>query len=255
MRHLSQLWMVGLCSICMPVMPAQGPSSCFVSQDEASRVTTQSTRQLLARARVVIFTPCRGSVGGEALWVWFSPEEGKTQRRLVTPPRTLEQALGQTSTVLLSEGATLWQRLNAALTADATTKPGFSRFDSKYGIQLGGPVLPARDIRLPLAAFRWNPDEAVLLKDAAGKVLRLTPSDGRVLVPVSRLAVGQHSLSQGRLEARIEVPSEADVADLRAAIQEIEGEAADRGVRLLRRAILLSEHGYVLNLVSEYVPE
>lgn len=256
MRHLlhALAWGLGLALSATPAGAAA--SSCFVSQGDAARVSTDSSSQLLARSRVVIFTPCKGQVRGEALWVWFSPEAGQTQGRKVAPPSTLEQAIGQTATVPLNEGKTLWQRLNAALVAnDGRQRDSFSRFDSKYGIQLGGLVVPGRDLRLPLAAFRWNANEAVLLKDGAGKVTRLTPVDGRVLLPISRLAVGRYGLVQGGLEASFAVPPEADVVDLRAALHEIESEPADPGVQLLRRSILLSEYGFVLNLVSDYVSD
>ena len=260
MRYRARGWVLALPLMGLASVPARGvgatpPSSCFVSQKDAERIDGDGARQLLVRPQVVILTPCKGAVRGAALWIWFSPEAGTTQRRSVTPPSTLEQVLGSTPTVSLNEDATLWRRLNHALVADNSRRPGFSRFDSRYGMQLGGPVVPGHDLRLPLAAFRWNPHAALQLKDGAGKVTRLMPVDGRVTLPVRRLAVGHYSLVQGDLEASFSVPPEADLIDLRQALRTIDAEPADDGVRLLRRSILFSEHGFVLNLVSDHVQD
>lgn len=232
------------------------PTSCFVTDSDAPMVATQSDRQPVPGAGIVVLVPCAGSLkdGSAGVWLWFSPEEGKTQRRLVKPKQSFQEVLGNTPTVPLADRSTLWQRLYSALDANANPnkKPGFSRFDSKYGIQLGGSVLPGRDLRIPLAAFRWSTTADLILTGPGGKPMTLKPVDGVVSLPVSRMAPGTYTLVQGSLRANFDVSSPEEAAEADTLLAQIETETLDPKLKALRRAILLSEHGYVLNLVDEH---
>jgi hypothetical protein len=234
-----------------PVWAAADTSCLIMKKDVGALDPRPSSNGDLGRANAIVVSPCTGRARSP-LYLMYEYEPGKLRARLVSANQSIEEVVGRETMLPLTNEGTWWRRLLAAIEKPLRSGPGESQFDSRYGILLEGMILPGRDVPVVLERFNWNPSTPVVMKDETGKARTLQPVGGVLTIPAAAMKVGVYTLQQGRLSAPIEIPAESELEDLRKELRVIEQEQSDPDAKRLRRAILLSENNFILNLVAEY---
>jgi hypothetical protein len=266
-RHFTGTWRVGLGlglalgSLLGMAAPARADSSCLVPQVAVGSIDGLAKTQD-ADDRLSVLRPCTGKVKPKAVnpvEVLFGTSGGSSQRLRVRAGESLDEriasAIGPGNQLIdIWPDGSILSALGGWITGKPRRISGVSGFDGAgQNLPLKGDLAALPGTTLPLAPFGWAPDQPVTLTQG-GKPMTLQPVQGRLALPVERLVPGELQLTQrGRPPARLNVLAEADLGELRKALQAIDAQGLEPAQRALMRSAALQQEQLLVNVVAEYM--
>ncbi len=241
--------------------PARADSSCLVPQAAVGSIDGLGKTQD-ADDRLSVLRPCTGKVKPKAanpVEVLFGTTGGNHQRLRVRAGESLDERIataigpGNQLIDIWPDGSFL-NALGGWITGKPRRLSGVSGFDgSGQHLPLTGDLAALPGTALPLAPFGWAADQPVTLTQG-GKAFTLQPVNGRLVLPVARLAPGDLQLAQaGRPPARLNVLADADLAELRKTLKAIDAQGLEPAQRALMRSAALQQEQLLVNVVAEYM--